>query len=338
MINHRSQWTITALELVSIIIPTYNRCQQLLEAIACVRAQTWKNVQLIVVDDGSTDETVARVSCLANVELVTIPHRGQAAARNAGLSRCKGDYVCSLDADDLWNPEFLEDCVRALKTLNVDFVFANWVSQLHSGLKPSYLHSVLHWQREPESELAGWRKLSNERIRTIYTACCPSPSSSVLMKRSICPGWDESVQIGDDWLMILEAAVRHPVQAAFTMAELWVKRVGKDNICDQREPLQVYHLLFRHDIAIMIERLGRHLSGSEKARLYAQICYAELRILRLEPKKFINQLGVVARTVWNGCLCSPRAFLHRLAALSPRFRLGLESLGLRLKLESEGLS
>ncbi len=96
--------------LVSIIIPVYNGAQWIGETLASALSQTYSNIEIIVVNDGSTDNT-ADVVCRyaqANLQLVEQPNRGQSAALNHGLSLAKGDYIQYLDGDDLLAPDKIE--------------------------------------------------------------------------------------------------------------------------------------------------------------------------------------------------------------------------------------
>src|ERR1700749_83796 len=99
-------------DLVSVIMPAYNSGRYLAESVRSVQAQTFGGWELVVVDDGSTDDTgeVARrlAEADARVRYVRRPNGGQAAARNTGLAEARGRLVAFLDADDLWLPEKLE--------------------------------------------------------------------------------------------------------------------------------------------------------------------------------------------------------------------------------------
>ncbi len=94
--------------LVSVVIATYNTGRYLPETLESVLAQTYPQREIIVVDDGSTDDTFARIEpYVSRIRYLRRTHGGQAAARNAALRVAKGDYIALLDADDLWLPEKL---------------------------------------------------------------------------------------------------------------------------------------------------------------------------------------------------------------------------------------
>jgi glycosyltransferase involved in cell wall biosynthesis len=95
----------------SIVMPAYNAASTIGAAIESVLAQTRTDFELMVVDDGSTDETAACVEPYLRdqrVRLISQPNRGQASARNAALAAASGAYVSLLDSDDLWLPQYLE--------------------------------------------------------------------------------------------------------------------------------------------------------------------------------------------------------------------------------------
>ena len=103
--------------LVSIIIPVYNAEEYLKEAIESALQQTWQNKEIILVDDGSTDSSLAIAKQYADngVRLFSKSNKGASAARNTGLSYAKGQYIQFLDADDLLSVEKLEIQVKTLQ-------------------------------------------------------------------------------------------------------------------------------------------------------------------------------------------------------------------------------
>ena len=89
--------------LVSVIIPTYNTARYVQESINSVLEQDYPSIQLIVIDDGSTDETVDIIRRYGErVVWLTQQNQGAAAARNAGLAVAQGEYIAFLDSDDVW--------------------------------------------------------------------------------------------------------------------------------------------------------------------------------------------------------------------------------------------
>jgi glycosyltransferase involved in cell wall biosynthesis len=102
-ISNISQSTIDKPK-ISVIIPTYNAMSYLPEAVDSVLRQTFRDFELIIIDDGSNDHTVEWVSSLTDlrIKLITQENQGSAAARNRGIAIAKGKYIALLDADDLW--------------------------------------------------------------------------------------------------------------------------------------------------------------------------------------------------------------------------------------------
>jgi GT2 family glycosyltransferase len=97
--------------LITVIVPTFNRARQLRDAVESALAQAHPELELIVVDDGSTDDTAAVVESLrqrdSRVTYLSQPNRGVAAARNHGLDRARGELIAFLDSDDRWAPDKL---------------------------------------------------------------------------------------------------------------------------------------------------------------------------------------------------------------------------------------
>ncbi|MGA2069769.1 MAG: glycosyltransferase family 2 protein [Sedimentisphaerales bacterium] len=107
--------------MVSIIIPTYNRSQLVKESIDSLLAQTYNDLEILVVDDGSTDDTQQTVTGIAQkdnrVKYYLRPHLGTCAARNFGLEQSKGEFVGFFDHDDLWPANYIEIMVKSLQAM-----------------------------------------------------------------------------------------------------------------------------------------------------------------------------------------------------------------------------
>jgi glycosyltransferase involved in cell wall biosynthesis len=113
---------------VSIIVPVFNRAFMIRDVMCSVAAQTYPNVELIIVDDGSTDISpqleafIASASVGANpVKFIRIAHAGVSRARNVGIRRAEGDFVSFLDSDDLLFPNAISDLVACLESSSEQF-------------------------------------------------------------------------------------------------------------------------------------------------------------------------------------------------------------------------
>jgi glycosyltransferase involved in cell wall biosynthesis len=105
------------MSLVSVIIPTYNHAQFLPDAIESVFQQVYGNVEILVIDDGSTDETRAVIEKYGSrIRYVWQQNQGLSAARNTGLRLAEGEFIALLDADDMYEPKFLSTLVDILQT------------------------------------------------------------------------------------------------------------------------------------------------------------------------------------------------------------------------------
>jgi len=114
--------------LVSVVMPAYNAAGFIAEAIASVQVQTYPNWELVIVNDGSNDNTAAVVANLKlpkkQLQYIEIDNVGPGAARNRGIVAAKGSLIAFLDADDLWEPNKLERQVQRLIDDSYDLVFS----------------------------------------------------------------------------------------------------------------------------------------------------------------------------------------------------------------------
>lgn len=101
---------------ISVVIPLYNKEREVARAVRSVLAQRRQPLELIVVDDGSTDRSAAEVEAFRDplVRLIRQPNGGVCAARNRGIAEARGEYVALLDADDEWEPGFLSEIVSLI--------------------------------------------------------------------------------------------------------------------------------------------------------------------------------------------------------------------------------
>jgi len=251
--------------IVTIIIPTFNRERKLPDAINSALSQTYQHTQIIVIDDGSIDNTAELVKSYPQVEYYYKKNGGQASARNLGLSHAKGSIIASLDSDDIWYPDFLKNCVEKLESDQLDFVFANWDQDAKGGETWDFLNKDPFLTPYMPKAKNGWIDLDKDEVRELYIISCPSPSSSLIIRKSsIVSGWDEDMNIGDDWCMYLEAILTKGCKAAFTLTKLWHKRVDEINIYDGRKWSEVLEFLFIADVKTKLIKFQDLLTKKEK--------------------------------------------------------------------------
>jgi glycosyltransferase involved in cell wall biosynthesis len=156
-----------SLPLVSVIIPTYNSAHFLPDAVASVRAQKGARVEIVIVDDGSTDQTVEVLAELGpDIVYIRRENGGPAAARNTGLRAARGAWIAFLDADDVWPEDKLEfQLERLLQDDTLDLVSGKTRYVALPGCLPSQIPPAV---REPVSHIhlaaALFRRSAFERI------------------------------------------------------------------------------------------------------------------------------------------------------------------------------
>lgn len=201
--------------LVSVIIPTKDRAEMLGETLDSVLAQTYTNWQLVLVDDGSTDETPALLERYAGDERIEVVHheqaRGVAAARNSGLDRARGDYIAYLDSDNTWFPDFLELMVRHL---------------LRSGDRAAYGVTALVEEGGEERHLYRGLPFDREHLRERnYIDCIVLVHERSLLEAT--GGFDETLKRNVDWDLFIRLADQTDftfVPVLATQYDVWSER------------------------------------------------------------------------------------------------------------------
>lgn len=179
--------------LVSIIIPCYNAAPWIAATLESARAQTWPHVETIVIDDGSTDDSLAIAKQFAghNLRVLAQANAGAAAARNHGLREACGDYIQFLDADDLLAPDKIERQVIALQASSNRLVAAGPWGRF-TGAPESAVFT-------PEEN---WRDSSNvEWLCHNFSGRGMMPPAAWLTPREIvnqAGPWDETLSLNDD--------------------------------------------------------------------------------------------------------------------------------------------
>ena len=185
---------------VSVIIPTYNRYSIVTDAIESVLQQTYTDYELIIIDDGSTDETSNLKEIYRDEIRYIYRENGEASsARNRGIDISKGEYICFLDSDDIWKKKKLE--------LQVEYM------ESHKDSNLCYTDEI--WFRN--GKRVNPRKKHDKYSGMIYDKClalCIISPSSVMLRKEIFDDvglFDESLPVCEDYDLWLRISKDHPV-------------------------------------------------------------------------------------------------------------------------------
>ena len=208
---------------ISTVIPSYNRADTLERALESVLAQTSPVDEIILVDDGSTDDSIALVrDKFPQVRVLQQPNRGVSAARNHGVAKAKFDWIAFLDSDDSWQVQKIEQ-IRAAHALEPEFILYHsdeiWI---RNGVRVNPMHK--HRKR------GGWI------FRHCLPLCAISPSTVVMHKPTLqqLGGFDESLPACEDYDLWLRLCHRFPV--CFIEQALVIRYAGHDDQLSRRYP------------------------------------------------------------------------------------------------------
>lgn len=260
--------------LVSVVVPTFNRAGQLAQAIDSVLAQTYPHWELIVVDDGSQDETPRLLATYSQrIRTIRQENRGVSAARNRGILAAGGEFIALLDSDDYWLPDKLAAQVALFRQ--------------HPALMLCQTEEI--WVRKGRrvNPKTRHRKFAGMIFEKTLPLCLISPSS-VMLRRALLDEaglFDETLPACEDYDLWLRITWKYPVGLIET--PLIVKRGG------HADQLSAMPELDKHRIRAIVKILEQGcLSPSqvaaaramlaEKCRIYAAGCRKRGRLEEAE--------------------------------------------------------
>ena len=243
----------------SVIIPVYNKADTVRAAVECVLAQTFKDFEIVLVDDGSNDEPEKVLSDLIGnqINLIRQENGGVSVARNTGLSNAHGDYICFLDADDLWKPGHLETINHLIEkypnactfVTSHEIVTANGRT-IHS----SNALSGYSWDFETDNLLGLLNQTSYSVIHT----------NSVCVKRSMIEQEDirfePGVRIGEDTDVWYRLGLKHRV--AISQAETTMYRREYSTATRESSHIQKWVFSLREQEILLDEKISIKVKDS----------------------------------------------------------------------------
>ena len=202
----------------TVIIPTYNAAEWLKESIDSVLRQTFRDYELIVVDDGSTDNTSSVVNAFGDkrIRYFYKPNGGVASARHMGIDMATGEYIAFLDSDDLWPESYLQSMVSALEKAT-DYGLA------YTAMTVVYPDGTVTKHFRATDCVSGW--VTSELFHRHFIW----PQATVLRRSSLDNfRWDESLTTGSDYDGFLRLSLQ--AQFLFVPSVEITRRVRKDSL------------------------------------------------------------------------------------------------------------
>lgn len=244
---------------VSVVIPVYNAGESLREAVQSALMQSCSSVEIILVDDGSTDPMTQAIirSFGRKVRVVRQPNAGPAAARNLGIRHSCGEWIAFLDQDDLWMPEKIATQLKVAETTGADIVYTN-------ARNFGELQRVSELRLTPDQMPSGdvFESLLLDNMLTM---------AGVMVRASLfqtAGGFRSEVDGVDDWDMWLRAAAAGAKFAAVP-EPLTLYRWHSASLSKRHEQMKEHRLrALRH--ALSLPR-GRAVSSRLKRRAWAQV-------------------------------------------------------------------
>ncbi|MEX5745714.1 glycosyltransferase family 2 protein [Massilia sp. X63] len=259
---------------VSVIIPAYNAAATLLRAIESVRAQQGVNAEIIIVDDGSRDATVATARAAVRpgeqIRVIEMPRNsGASAARNAGIALARGEFLAFLDADDIWLPEKLARQLALIESdPGITLVSCNSEMVTVDGIPIK----EGHLNRPPVNGADAWKTL------LIYNFV---PTPTVMTRTALVRelgGFDEKLVVGEDLDLWIKLGVRGKIAV---LPQILIRYYDMNNSLMKRHSWEaatiVVPMLERHileqDARLSAHEI-RHMRGSRSFKIGCDIFFA----------------------------------------------------------------
>ena len=250
---------------VSVVIPTYNHGRYIAEALDSVLAQTYKDYEVIVVDDGSTDNTREVVEAYgASIRYIYQQNQRMSAARNAGIRSANGEYIAFLDSDDIWLPEKLE------KQMEVFSTYPN-LALVSCGALIVDMDGNLMRKIEKKNYINRNALMNDSILKNIVPG---GGTNAVVSKRCFeAVGlFDESIQVtAEDWDMWLRIIAQYEIR--FVEEPLAKIRLREKSVCAARNVENMLPIELRM-LDKFFSRTQFPFNRSKRRMAYAQRYYS----------------------------------------------------------------
>lgn len=189
---------------ISVVIPAYNASRTILETIRSVQQQTFSDFEVILINDGSTDDLLERLNAVVDTRLkvFSYPNAGLPTARNRGIKHAKGEFITFLDADDLWAADKLELQLQALQTHPKAGVAYSWTCFMDEQGQSYHLAQPIFFEGNVLADLLVRNFLASGSNPMIRTAAIASVGAFDPDLKS-CEDWDYWLRLAEQWEFVV---------------------------------------------------------------------------------------------------------------------------------------
>ena len=302
--------------LISVVIPVYNGEKTIKKTIEAVLNQSFPDIEVIVINDGSCDSTVEIVNSIDDyrLQLFSYTNAGLAASRNRGISHSKGEFISFIDADDLWTTDKIEAQYKALQENPQAAVAYSWTDYIDAEGK--FLQSGRHVTAKGDV----YSKL-------VLSSFLENGSNPLIRMQAISTigTFDESLFAAEDWDMWLRLAAKYEFVCVEKVQILYRVSVNSMSANLKRQEaacLEVIERAFSHPKAEFLQYLKKY----SFAHLYK---YLAFKALQASPKQ--QQSLIAAQFLWNCVKYDPSVLRQTRVMLIALLKIAFPQLYDRLK-------
>lgn len=276
---------------ISVVIPVYNGEKTIQQTVESVLCQTFQDIEILIINDGSSDRTLEILNPISDsrLKIHSFPNAGLAASRNRGIDLAQGDYISFIDADDLWTPDKLQDQLNALEAdsqAGLAYSWTDFIDETGNFLRPG-----------------GYARIAGNVYRELLLSYFIESGSNILIRKEIIARvgyFDESLQAAEDWDFALRVASCYPIVVVPKVQVLYRQTTVSMSAKISRQETETLKVLEK-----AYSQAPEHLKPNRKISLGNLYQYLTFRSLESVPNR---------QQALNGIHC-----LSQVARYSPSF-------------------
>lgn len=282
--------------LFSIVIPLFNKQQYIVNAVNSVLVQNVSDIEVIVVNDGSTDGSLQRLASLSDrrIRVFDQTNSGVSVARNTGIDQASGDYICFLDADDLWMPNHLSTLQQLISIDPDSIAWSTSFTEFNQTQSPREFVGSFENDAVPFRSFAQHELLQKMALRPLFYTCSITVRKNTLIAMQPC--FPPSEQLGEDLDLWFRLAEKGSFLHSKANTTVFYRRNLNDSLTSRR---------ITHQLPVFMRLAHRSLTYSRTTKR-AALHLCDIHCLHI---------------AWNCCLCGrQKEALRLILRVSPQVR------------------